>query len=66
VSITPTPGDPESISSNDDRMRHPATDTLADIASDAMKSWPAALRLCLIGLAFSLPALAIILVLLTH
>lgn len=66
MSLTPAPGDHESTSSNNDRLRHPATGALADVASDAMKSWPAALRLSLIGIAFSLPALAIILVLLTH
>ena len=66
MSIAPAPSEPESPSSSD-HLRHQVTGALADIARDAMKSWPAALRLCLIGIAFSLPALAIIiLVLLTR
>lgn len=69
MSITPSSDEDESPISNigPTRWHRPTTDTLAEVVADAMATWPATLRLCLIGLAFSLPAMAIImLILLTH
>jgi hypothetical protein len=62
VNIIPAPdGDKSSISNAGTIRRHrPAADALAETVADATTTWPATLRLCLIGLAFSLPALAVI------
>lgn len=66
MSITPAPDDIKSTSSNSSTIHppHPTADTLAEVVTDAMKNWPTTLRLCLIGLAFSLPAFAIIMLVL--
>ena len=62
MSITPATEDDESIASKTRVTRRslPATDALGEAVAYAMTNWRATLRLCCIGLAFSLPAAAVI------